>query len=115
MTSRERLRALIGGEPADRCGFWLGMPHADSWPAIHAHFGTAGDEELRRRLGDDFRWISPQFFADAYRDPDGHALFDAGLNKASHGMAGPFADCDDPAAVEAIQRILHDRSEPSTK
>jgi len=101
MTSRERIRAIIAGEPVDRCGLWLGMPHHESWSGIHAYFGTGSEEEFRRKLGDDFRWITPQFFADAYRDPEGHALFDAGLNKAYHGMAGPFAGCDDPAAVEA--------------
>jgi uroporphyrinogen decarboxylase len=99
MNSRERLKAIIAGEPADRCGFWTGNPHADSWPALHAFFGTQTPEELRTRLGDDFRWISPQFFPDAYNDPDGHAMFDAGLDKESHGAHGPFWDCEDVSEV----------------
>ena len=57
MNSRERIKAIIGGEAADQCGFWLGHPHAESWPAIHAYFDTENEEALRRKLGDDFRWI----------------------------------------------------------
>ncbi len=95
MTSRERIRAIIAGQPADRCGLWLGNPHQDSWPAIHQYFGTKTDEELRRKLGDDFRWICPQFCPGAYRDPGGHGMFDAGLHKKHHGQAGPLAECED--------------------
>lgn len=100
MTSRERIRAIIAGEPADRCGLWLGNPHPDSWDGLHAYFGTNSEEELRRSLRDDFRWICPQFYPDAYQDPRGHGMFDAGLNKKRHGQAGPFSDCEDPREVE---------------
>lgn len=94
MTSRERIRGIIDGTPVDRCGLWLGNPHTDSWPALHAYFGTATEEELRQKLGDDLRWICPQFFPGAYRDPQGRGMFDAGLSKARHGQAGPLADCE---------------------
>ena len=57
MNSRERIRTIIAGEPADRVGFWLGNPHADTWPVYHEYFGTGTQEELRRKLGDDYRWI----------------------------------------------------------
>ncbi len=100
MTSRERIRAIIAGEPADRCGLWLGNPHPDSWDGLHAYFGTNSEEELRRSLRDDFRWICPQFYPDAYQDPRGYGMFDAGLNKKRHGQAGPFSDCEDPREVE---------------
>jgi uroporphyrinogen decarboxylase len=103
MNSRERVKAIVAGRPADRCGFWLGNPHPESWPALHACFGTSGEEELRRRLGDDLRWICPQFFPGAYRAPDGRGMFDGGLGrKKSHGQAGPLADCEDPAEVDAF-------------
>ncbi len=100
MTSRERIKTIISGEPADRCGFWLGNPHDDTWPILHKYFGTATEEECRRKLGDDIRWICPQFFKSTYNDPSGHDMFDEGLNKEYHGMAGPFANCEDPADVE---------------
>lgn len=99
MESRERIRNIIAREPADRCGFWLGNPHVDTWPILHEYFGTGSDEELRQKLGDDFRWITPQFFEDVYHDPSGRSMFDAGLNKESHGMAGPLADCEDASEV----------------
>ena len=101
MNSRERIRAIIAGDDADRCGFWLGNPHGDSWPGLHAYFGTATEEELRRKLNDDVRWICPQFFSDAYADPCGHGMFDAGLDKTRHGQAGPLAACETVDEVEA--------------
>lgn len=100
--SRERIKAIIAGEHADRCGFWMGHPHAESWPALHRYFGTTTEEELRRKLGDDLRAICPQYSHGAYRDPEGRALFDAGLNKSSHGLAGPLAECEDVGEVEAF-------------
>ncbi|MBN1491761.1 MAG: hypothetical protein JXA69_17745, partial [Phycisphaerae bacterium] len=101
MTSRERIRTLIRGEPADRCGFWLGNPHPETWPLLHKYFGTSDEESLRRKLSDDLRWITPQFFESAYTDPNGKGMFDAGLNKERHGQAGPFADCEDVETVLA--------------
>jgi uroporphyrinogen decarboxylase len=102
MTSRERLHAIIAGEPADRCGLWIGNPHGETWPLLHAAFGTTTEEECRQLLHDDFRWITPQFFASSYQAPDGRGMFDAGLSKTRHGMAGPFAECEDVAEVEAF-------------
>lgn len=97
MTSRQRLRTIIAGKPADRCGFWLGNPHADTWPLYHAYFGTSTPEELHLKLGDDFRWIP----AGVYRHPQGRGLFDI-PGKSAHGTPGPFADCEDPAAVDTL-------------
>jgi uroporphyrinogen decarboxylase len=95
MNSRERIRAIIAGKPADRAGLWLGNPHHESWPGLHAYFGTTTEEELRLKLGDDVRWICPQFFPGSYRDPQGRGMFSAGLEKKRHGQAGPLADCED--------------------
>lgn len=86
MNSRERIRRIIAGEPADRCGLWIGNPHPDTWPIYHAHFGTRTEEEVRVMLGDDFRWIP----AGEYRHVDGINLFDT-RGRTSHGAAGPFA------------------------
>ncbi|MCD6308844.1 MAG: hypothetical protein J7M24_07600 [Candidatus Latescibacteria bacterium] len=101
MTSRERIRTIIAGEAADRCGFWLGNPDFATWPILHDYFGTTEEEETRRLLNDDFRWISPQFFDSTYRDPEGRVMFDEGLDKEYHGIAGPFAECEDPGEVES--------------
>jgi uroporphyrinogen decarboxylase len=99
---REVIRAIVGRRPAPRCGFWLGYPHADTWPVLHRHFGTKSEDALRRKLGDDIRWLSPQLMDSTYRPPDGHRLFGWTAAKLSHGQAGPFADCENPAAVEAF-------------
>ena len=103
MDSRARIRTLIAGEPADRVGFWLGNPHPDTWPIYMKHFGVASEEALRRELGDDFRWVCPQFFPSTYQHPQGKAMFDFGLTKERHGQAGPFELVEDPAEVDAYE------------
>jgi uroporphyrinogen decarboxylase len=100
MNSRERIKAIIGGDKADRCGFWMGNPHADTWPIYHRYFATKTEEELRLKLGDDFRWVCPQFFDSTYTHPDGLTMFDLGLSKKMHGQAGPLADCEDPGQLD---------------
>jgi uroporphyrinogen decarboxylase len=100
MTSRELLKSLIALEPGPRCGFWLGNPHPDTWPILHRHFGTRDEEELRRLLGDDYRWISPSFIESTFRDPSCSRLFDFGQGKASHGQAGPLAGVEDPGELD---------------
>jgi uroporphyrinogen decarboxylase len=97
---RKIIRTIIGREKPARTGFWLGNPHPATWPLLHKHFGTRSEEELRIRLEDDVRWICPQFYADAYRDPGGRSLFDSGLDREKHGNVGPLACCDSPADVE---------------
>eukprot|EP00825_Cyclidium_porcatum_P001240 TRINITY_DN10564_c0_g1_i3.p3 TRINITY_DN10564_c0_g1~~TRINITY_DN10564_c0_g1_i3.p3 ORF type:complete len:163 (+),score=43.58 TRINITY_DN10564_c0_g1_i3:2-490(+) len=39
---------------------------------------------------------------DAYRDPAGRGLFDAGLDREKHGSSGPLAHC---ATVDEIERF----------
>ncbi|MBN2047082.1 MAG: hypothetical protein JW750_04485 [Anaerolineaceae bacterium] len=100
MNSRERIQALIAKEPADRTGFWLGNPDPKTWPILDAYFGTKTEEELRQKLGDDFRWCAPDVHVPAYKHPKGRAMFDLQMEKTHHGQAGPFANCEDPKAVE---------------
>jgi len=100
MTSRELLKNIIALEPAPRCGFWLGNPHADTWPILHRYFGTKSEENLRRKLGDDYRWISPSFAASTFRHPRSRGIFAFGGSKESHGQAGPLAGIEDPAALD---------------
>jgi uroporphyrinogen decarboxylase len=100
MSRRELVRRIIAGEPVERCAFWLGNPHPDTWPKLHAHFGTQTEEELRVRAGDDCRWICPQFFADAYQDPSGRVLFDASLDREAHAVP-PLAHCETVEEVNA--------------
>lgn len=97
MNSRERIQKIVAGEGADRCGFWLGNPHGETWPIYHEYFGTSTEEELRQKLNDDYRWI----MAGVYRHPEGKGLFDI-PQKIAHGTPGPFADCEDPAAVDDL-------------
>ncbi len=97
MTGRERVKAIVARQPADRCGFWLGMPHSETWPIYLEHFGFSEPEQLRSFLRDDIRW----FNADAaYRHPDGIPLFHTVRTGISEGFVPVFADCEDPAEVD---------------
>jgi len=100
MTSRERIRTIVSGKAADRCGFWMGQPHRDTWPIYHRYFGTSSEEALRRKLGDDLRWICPQFAGSTYRHPSGLAMFGSGVKKERHGQGGPLADCREPGDID---------------
>ena len=103
MTSRERIRRIIAGEPADRCGFWLGNPHDDTLPIYHRYFGTSSLEQLQLRVGDDFRWITPLFINSSYRHPEGKKYFDLWRHKKSLGEAGPLSECESLDQVEAYE------------
>ena len=108
VTSRERIRRIIAGEPTDRCGFWLGNPHADTWPIYHEYFGTKTDEELRVKLGDDFRWICPQFFETTYCHPEGKGMFDNGIDQMGEKAEPPLANCESAFDVEKVDWPSHD-------
>lgn len=100
MNHRERIRTIISGKAADRCGFWMGNPHPDTWPILHSYFGTSTAEELQQKLNDDFRWITPSLMASSYQHPEGKQMFDVGVKKVEHGQPGPFANCEDPREVD---------------
>ncbi len=99
---RDLITRLVAGEKVERTGFWLGNPHGDSWAGLHKYFKTKTEEELRRKLGDDCRWICPQFYGDSYQDPCGAKLFDCGLDREKHGHKGPLANCETLKEVEAF-------------
>lgn len=96
MNSRERIRTIIDGGVPDRCGFWLGNPHADSWPLYFNFFGTTSEENVRVQLGDDYRWIP----AGTYVNPRKSAPF--AVEKTSHGMPGPLAQCSDVDEIDDL-------------
>ncbi len=101
MSSREIIKNIIARKKTERFGFWLGNPHSDSWEALHNYFGTASEEELRVKLGDDFRWITPQYMDTTYRHPEGKGLFDIYKTKSSLSEAGPLSDADTPEVVDS--------------
>ncbi len=95
-SSRVRIRKLIHRQPVDRCGFWLGNPHWETWPLLCDFFGTTNEEEIRRILHDDFRWIQ----AGTYKHPDGKPMFDMQRKGKELGAGGVFADCESVQEVE---------------
>jgi uroporphyrinogen decarboxylase len=106
MTSRERIKTIFAGGTPDRCAFWLGNPHGETWPLYFRHFGIDGNgdgatahERLRLMLGDDFRWIGAQWTS--YKHPEGKPMWEH-QHDSRKGLAsaGVFADCVDAAQVE---------------
>ncbi|MBT5055899.1 MAG: hypothetical protein HOM68_05105 [Gemmatimonadetes bacterium] len=98
MNHRQRLQAIIAGEPADRCGFWLGNPHADTWPILEGHFGTDDHEQILQQFDDDMRWIRPG----AYHHPEARPMFDFQRKGRELAAGGVFADCDSVDEVDAF-------------
>jgi ribokinase len=74
MTRRELIKNLIAGKPAPRCGFWMGKPMPETIEKYTAELGLPDLESLGRYLGDDVRWITPQYVASTYRHPGGMKL-----------------------------------------
>lgn len=97
MTSRERIRTIVAGEAADRSGFWLGKPHADTEPIYLTAFGQRDLEGVRRLLQDDFRWICPQWIS--YQHPEGKPIWDMQRKGKELSAEGVFADCEDVQQV----------------
>jgi uroporphyrinogen decarboxylase len=103
MSRRELIQRLIAGEKVERCGLWLGKPNVDTWPILHAYFKTQTEEEWRRKLNDDCRWIGPQSYKqEVYRDPAGGGMFDSGLNREKYGSVGPLAHCETVEEIEGF-------------
>jgi uroporphyrinogen decarboxylase len=98
MTSRQRIKEIFAGRAADRPGFWLGEPHRDTWPILLKALGLPDQESLRRKLGDDVRWISPQW--DSYKHPQGKPMFDPRRRSRNLSAEGAFGDCEDPREVD---------------
>jgi uroporphyrinogen decarboxylase len=98
---RELITRLIAGEPVERCGFWTGKPHAETWPILHQYFGTHTEQEFRTTIRDDIVWIRPQSYPDSYQDPSGRKLFDSGLDRTKHAHP-PLATCETVAEVESF-------------
>ena len=101
MNSRKRIRTIIGGGVPDRCGFWLGNPHDDTWPIYLEAFDRRDAEGVRRLLKDDLRWICPQW--SSYRHPQGKPIWDLPQEGPTFGRRGVFSDCEDAAEVEDFQ------------
>ena len=103
MTRRERIWHIIAGKNSGRCGFWLGNPDRASWRRYKRHFNMASSEAIRQKLGDDIRWICPQFLGSTYADVEHMDMFLPSIAKASHGQSGPFADCESVSAVRSFK------------
>lgn len=103
MTGRERFLSITQHQ-STHCGFWHGHPHEDALDGLLAYFGAADDFELGLALGDDVCWCMPEENG-LWLHPGGRKMFDfwKGRERHSLGEPGCFADCEDPAEVEAFE------------
>ena len=122
MTSKERIRAILNNEPADRVGFWLGNPADETKtnyykhfgirePAVHLRQGVAltgqigpADLELAMQLHSDLMWLSPEVGSDAWQHPEHKPIWDVlgGQPRVSLSQPGVFAECESVKAVDAF-------------
>jgi len=100
VSSRERIRTIVAGGVPDRPGFWLGNPAPETWPLYLEASGEPDGESLRRALGDDLRWICPQW--SSYRHPEGKPLWDVQQRGAADSSGAVFTDTVEVAEVEAF-------------
>lgn len=98
MTSRERVKTIFSGQTADRCAFWLGMPHPDTLPIYLDHFGFDTDEQLRQYLHDDIRWICPEWTC--YKHPQAKSIFDLVRVGIPSGAGPVLADAEEIAQID---------------
>lgn len=98
---RQLIEEVFAGK-ADRPGLWLGNPDPETIKLYTKHFDLPDMESIRKRLGDDCRWICPEW--DSYKHPAGQPIFDpyGGQPKHSHNQPGVFAECTSVAEVEAF-------------
>jgi uroporphyrinogen decarboxylase len=101
MDSRERIKNIFALKPADRCGFWMGNPHEDTWPLLYKAFGTEDREQIRVMMGDDLRWIPEH--GQSYKHPQGKPMFDMQRKGDELSAAGCFSDCESVAEVEDFE------------
>jgi|TARA_Y100000310_G_scaffold71677_1_gene67576 uroporphyrinogen decarboxylase len=101
MNSRDRIRAIIAGQEADRCGFWLGQPHADTWPIYLKAFAQPDRKSLRQLLGDDIRWMPLGDMQ--YRHPEGKPIFNMQRRGKELSAGGVFADTESVQEVEDFE------------
>lgn len=100
MTSRERIKTIFAGKPADRCGTWMGNPHGDTWPIYLKHFNCSDTEALRCLLKDDLRWLHAET-TNCYRHPEGKPMFALTKMNAAGNVLPAFADCESVSDVLA--------------
>lgn len=104
MDHMERFIATINREPVDRPASWLGLPAPEAEPALLAHFGVAGMDELREAVDDDLYPVELP-----YHSPVSNAIYDAfdfakkDRSKPEHrtlNAPGFFEDYSDSADVD---------------
>lgn len=102
MNGRERFLGIMDHN-SDHCGFWHGNPNDASIDYLFGAFGVKDDFEMGLKLGDCFRWVMPEHHG-LWQHPEGRPMFDplGGKPRTSLNQPGIFADCEDPAEVDAF-------------
>ena len=97
MTNRELIRNIVEGKPAPRCGFWLGNPHADTWPVLREFFSVETNEEVRKILRDDVFWL---ISGSKYDAENGDVAFPNPRKSEGLAAEGCFSDYETVAQLD---------------
>lgn len=100
MTSRQLIKDIIDGKTVERCGFWMGQPHKDTWPILLDYFKVDSESDVRTKLHDDIFWLSGER---GYKSPDGGPMFNNQRKGEGLSSEGVFSDCTDVDEVHKHQ------------
>ncbi len=101
MNSRELVKRIMDKKQVERCGFWLGSPAPETVKKYSEELGVKGLEGIGLALGDDIRWVTPQYIKSTYKHPESKAL--RPWKEANPmGLAnGPFSGVETVEELEA--------------
>ena len=97
MTSRKLIKDIINGNAVERCGFWMGHPHKDTWPLLFDYFQMDSENQIRAELNDDIVWMPGDH---SYQSPEGAAIFPNPRKGEGLSCDGVFSECTDLSEVE---------------
>ena len=102
MNGKEHLHQILNHQ-SSHCGFWHGCPNPASTDRLFSVFNVQNDFAFGLKLGSTCRWIQPESVG-MYRHPENKPMFDVlgGKPRISLNQDGVFADCEDPAEVDAF-------------
>ncbi|MBD3373407.1 hypothetical protein GF406_00090 [candidate division KSB1 bacterium] len=101
MASRELVRNIIAGNSSDRVGLWLGDPLPDTLEIYLTFFKQPNQEEWRKSLSDDLRWLMAERFPPYFGPDPGEAPYFPGIDKSKvHANQGPLAQCEHAEQLE---------------
>ena len=87
MTSRDRVKATIEHQAVDRTprDIWA---EPEVFTRLEEYFGVEAEEDVKKKLGIDMRWLNPDYIGPVRVFPDGSVADHFGIRKKSVNYKG---------------------------